>query len=45
MHCICMSIFIYSLDWNKYDWTGIGNEEAFALADALTKTTNFKTLQ
>ena len=33
-----------SLDWDKFQWTGIGDEEAIALADPRV-IKNFKTLE
>ena len=35
---------IFSLDWTDYQWTGIGDEEATALADPRVMK-NFKTLE
>ena len=36
--------FVFSLDWTDYQWTGIGDEEATALADPRV-IKNFKTLE
>ena len=36
--------FLFSLDWAYYQWTGIGDEGASALAD-LRVIKNFKTLE
>ena len=42
--CMIFPPDIFSLDWNKYKWTGIGAEGATALADPRV-IKNFKTLE
>ena len=47
--CICVLFLfliysLFSLDWTAYQWTGIGDEEATALADPRV-IKNFKTLE
>ena len=47
--CICALVFflmysLSSLDWTNYQWTGIGDEGATALADVRVMK-NFKTLK
>ena len=48
MHFMCVSflflIYSFSLDWTDYQWTGIGDEEATALADPRV-IKNFETLK
>ena len=41
LYTVC---FLFSLDWADYQWTGIGDEGASALADPRV-IKNFKTLE
>ena len=41
---ICVLFFLSSLGWDRYQWTGIGDEGATALADPRVLK-NFKTLK
>ena len=42
---LLLTCYPSSLDWDKYKWTGIGDEGATALADVLRLTKSFKMLK